>query len=187
MEVFIRQAHPGPGVRAYHTFGEKLEDARRYGREENIPWIVAVDDLEGTVHRMYGGLADPTYLIDVDGRVAFYDMWTHAPTLHEAIEALLERGGRGVVRGGIDHVPHMLPALTAGWKGLRRGLPQSFVDLEIASPGAATLTWLGYQARPILAPFTQRARPLPPAIKLALGAGAALLAIGAARAWRHRR
>jgi len=93
VDVMVRQAHPGPRVPAYHTFEEKLRDARRYVEEEKIPWVVLVDDLEGTVHQTYGGLADPTYLIDSDGRVAYYNMWTYAPVLHEAIHALEAQAG----------------------------------------------------------------------------------------------
>lgn len=150
-------------------------------REEGIPWIVAVDDVEGTVHQSYGGLADPSYLLDADGRVAYYNMWTHAPTLHQAMEALMRQDGRGVVGDGIDHTPHMAAAMTEGWKGIRRGLPQSYTDLETAAPGMATGIKLGYKMRSLLAPFTLRAEPLPAPVKLALAAGAAWLAGRAAR------
>ncbi len=171
----IRQAHPGPDVPAYHTFEEKIQDGHDYQHEDRIGWPVLVDDLAGTVHQVYGGLADPTYLVDAEGRVAFYNMWTYGPALHEAIEALLAQGGRGVVRGGIDHTPYLLPALTDGWRGLRRGLPQSYTDLMTASPGMASMLWLSYQVRPLLAPFTLRAEPLPAPVKLGLAVGAGLL------------
>ncbi len=36
-------------------------------RSEQIPWPALVDDVEGTVHRAYGGLANPTYLIGTEG------------------------------------------------------------------------------------------------------------------------
>src|SRR3954453_9174599 len=85
VDVMVRQAHPGPRVPAYHTFEEKLRDARRYVEEEQIPWGVLVEDLEGTVHQTYGELADPTYLIDSDGRAAFYNMWPDAPVLLEVM------------------------------------------------------------------------------------------------------
>jgi len=176
VDVLIRQAHPGPDAPPYDSLAEKLRDAERYRHEEGIPWPVLVDDLDGTVHQAYGGLADPSYLIDVDGRVAFYELWTHAPTLHRAIRELLARGGRGVVLGGIDRRPHLLPALTAGWRALERGLPQSYLDLETASPGAATVTWLFGKLRPVLAPLTLRATPLPRSARLALAAGATALA-----------
>ena len=179
IDVVVRQAHPGPGVETYHTFEEKMAHARRYPEEDGIPWTILADDLEGTVHQVYGAMADPTYLIDADGRVAFYNMWTYAPTLYQAIEALLAQGGRGVVMGGYDQVPHMTPALTDGWRGLKKGLPQSYLDMETAAPGAATGTLLGYMLRPILAPITLRPKPMSPAMKagLAIG-GIALVALG---------
>lgn len=176
VDVVIRQAHPGPSVPPYHAGEEKHHDAQRYQREEGISWPVLVDDLPGTTHQVYGGLADPTYLIDSEGRVAYYNMWTHAPTLYEAIAALLAQGGQGVVLGGIKRWPYMGAAMTDGWRGLRRGLPQSFNDLMLAAPGSPILPWLGYQLRPLLAPLTLRAKPLPVSVKLGLALGGALLA-----------
>ncbi len=132
-------------------------------------------------------MADPTYLIDAGGRVSFYNMWTHAPTLFEAIEELLNKGGRGVVKGGMHRQPHLLATITDGWKGLRKGFPQSAIELELSAPGMASGPWLGYQIRPLLAPLTLRGKPLPASVKfgLAIGAGA-LLALGI-RALARRR
>lgn len=180
----IRQAHPGPGVRPYREMEEKTADAQRHRAEEGIPWPVLVDNIEGTVHQAYGRLADPTYLIDMDGRIAFYSMWTHAPNLNRAIRALFRQDGRGVVNGGIDHLIHPFPLLTDGWTGIRRGLPQSFVELETAVPGTASSLWVGHQLRPILAPLTLRDEPLSAAGRAAVGLGmaaTAFLAKGALR------
>ena len=176
VDVLIRQAHPGPRARPYTSHAEKRRDAERFQRSERIPYPVLVDDLAGTTHQVYGSLADPTYLIGRDGRVAFYNMWTHGPTLHEALTDLLARGGSGTVRGGIDRTPHLLASIAAGWRGLRRGLPQSYTDLELAAPGMASTIWLGDQLRPVLAPVALRAEPLPPSAKvgLALGVGVIL-------------
>jgi hypothetical protein len=185
VDIVIRQAHPGPDVPPYDTFEQKMHDARRFQEEEGIPWPVLVDDLEGTVHQVYSGLADPTFLVDADGRVAYYNMWTYAPGLYVAIEELLAQGGRGVVHGGIDHVPHVAAAMTDGWKGIRRGLTQSFVDLELASPGMASAIWMGYQLRPILAPLNLRAEPLPSRVRFALGAS--LVGLGLAALFLTRR
>ena len=135
VDVMVRQAHPGPAEPAYATFEEKREDAETYQREEGISWPVLVDDLEGTVHQVYSGLADPSYLIDADGRVAYYNMWTYSPVLHQAIEALLSQNGRGVVLGeGIDQTPHLLPSMTDGWKGLRRDHSTSAAAATTAPP-----------------------------------------------------
>src|SRR5436190_2129030 len=122
-DVLIRQAHPGPSAQPYRTFADKMADARRYKTDEAIPYTVLVDDLDGTTHKQYGGMADPTYVIDADGRVAFYNMWTHVPTLHRAIHALIERRNRGIVLGGLYRPIRPLAAVTDGWRAIRRGLP----------------------------------------------------------------
>jgi hypothetical protein len=171
IDIVIRQAHPGPSVPHYRTLVEKIHDADRFKREEHIPWAVLVDDLPGTVHQVYGGMADPTYLIDADGRVAFYNMWTYAPVLHEAIDALVKQDGRGVVRDGIYRPPRFMPSFVDGWRGLRRGLPQSVIDLETSAPGMSLALWLGYQLRPILGRFALRSRPLPQSAWMAIWAG----------------
>lgn len=188
IDILIRQAHPGPTVEPYKSFEQKMRDGERYKHDDRIEFPVLVDDLEGTTHQVYGGLADPTYLIDRDGRVAFYSMWSHAPTLHKSIEQLLEQGGRGVVNGCIDHTPHLAASMTNGWKGLRRGWPQSVIELELSAPGTASGEWLGYQLSPLLAPLTLRAKPLPAAVMAGLALGTGILtgvAIGAFRKSRR--
>ncbi len=186
VDVLIRQAHPGGDVPNYETFERKFRDGERYKNDDRIEFPVLVDDLEGTTHQVYGGLADPTYLIDADGRVAFYNMWTHAPTLYEAIGELINQGGRGTVKGGIQRTPHLLASMTDGWKGLRRGFPRSFIELELSAPGMASLPWLGYRLRPLLAPLTLRGKPLPTEAKIGLALGAGVLAALGFRALTRR-
>lgn len=182
LDVVVRQAHPGPEVRPYREFHEKMQDAERYQREEQIPWTILVDDVAGTTHQVYGGLADPTYVLDSDGRVAYYNLWTHAPTLGKALEALMAQGGRGTLQRGPDRTPHMLTGIVGGWRGLQRGLPQSYTDLETAVPGMGAGIALGHLARPLLAPVALRDRPWPTGAKLAMGAAAAgLLAFALAQ------
>lgn len=186
VDILVRQAHPGPEAPPYASFEQKWHDALRYQQEEGISWTVLIDDLEGTTHQAYGGLADPSYLLDAEGYVAFYNMWTHVPTLHRAVATLLRQGGRGVVMGGIDNYPHVLPSLTDGWRGLSRGLPQSFIDLETAAPTLASGTWLGHRLRPLLAPLALRAKPLPGAMRLTLACATALLVFAIQRLNRQR-
>ena len=184
--MIARQAHPGPDVPAYSTQQEKREDAIAYKHEERIPWTVVVDRLDGEVHRQYGALPDPAYIIDRDGRVAFYCTFTHAPTLHRAFEALRDQEWRGVALGGYDRRPHLLGAVADGWPALRRGLPQSAIDLETAAPGGSSVPFLGYQLRWLLRPLARRATPLPRAARVGLSlgaiAGAAAIAATARRA-----
>lgn len=178
VDVLVRQGHPGPQAPPYRSLDDKLESAARYKSDEQLPWEVAVDDLEGTVHAAYGLLADPSYLVGIDGRVAFYGCWTHVPTLRTAIEALMTRGGAGVV--GSQRTLHPLAAVADGWRAIERGLPQSFTDLETALPGLGIGLWAGSAVGPVLAPIALTSHPWPrPAAKgLAIG-----VAVGAVIAW----
>jgi len=176
IDIIVRQAHPGPGVEPYRTFEQKARDAAAYQQIEQITWPVLVDDLAGSVHQAYGGLSDPSYIIDIDGRVAFYNHWNNAPSLHLALEALRAQGWHGIVRGGVERTPHIGAAMTDGWRGLRRGSPQSLIDMELATPGSTVAAWFGYQIRPLIAPLTLKSRPLSVTTSTAMAFGVGIVA-----------
>ncbi|MDQ6708391.1 MAG: peroxiredoxin family protein [Acidobacteriota bacterium] len=174
IDVVVRQAHPGKKVPPYRSLEEKVLDAHRYKRNYHLPWTVCVDDVPGTVHQMYGGMSDPAYLIDADGRVVFYNMWAHVPTLDTAIGKLFAGSGRAGGGQGVDRVPHLMAALAGGWPAIRLGLLKSYTDLERAVPGAAFATLAGYLIQPFIAPIALRSKPLPGSSRAALAAGAAV-------------
>lgn len=187
LDIMVRQAHPGERRPAYQTYEQKLADARDFQEQEVIPWPVLADDLAGTVHRRYGSMSDPVYLIDAAGRVAFYGMWIEGPALKRAIDELLAQGGQGQpVAGGIDRRPHMASAFVEGWRTVSRGGRRAVVDLLLSYPLPGALVFPGYLARPLLRPLLVRATPLSLALRLALWGGlAAAMALALAR--RRRR
>ena len=188
VDVAIRQAHPGERRGAYRGYEEKLEGAREGKREEGIPWTALVDDYAGTLHRAYSSeMTDPVFLIDSDGRVSFYLMWAHAPTLKRVVDELLERGGRGVVAGGIDRMPHLFASFVNGYHGLTRGGKRAVREYNTGAFGAGALTFLGSKAKPLLAPLALRAEPLPAAARLALLLGGLAATTAALSAWSLRR
>ena len=162
-----------------------MADAEAYRRDEGIPWTVLVDDIEGSVHQAYGGLANPAYLIGTDGRVCFFAPTTGAPSLHRALHQLLGASGRGIVAGGRDVVPHLLATVTDGWAAIERGLPQSAAELSSTLPGSVALLRLGARLRPVLAPLTLRPEPLSRLVRLSLIAGTIGALVLAARATRR--
>ena len=177
----VRQAHPGEERGAYRSFEQKLTDAREFQREEGIGWPVLADDLDATVHRAYGGMSDPVYLIDAAGRVAFYGMWIDGPRLKQAIEELLASGGEGQVAGGMDRRPHIAAALVEGWRTMRRGGRRAVLEMAVAWPPVTLLLLLGNLARPLLRPLLVRSAPLPMAVRLAFVGGVTVVAGLAAR------
>lgn len=132
----MRQGHPGPSVPADHRAEQKCDDARRFERDDAIPWPVVVDE--------------------VDGRVSFYSYWTHVPTLRAAIATLLARGGRGVL--GEQRLPHPLARLADGWRAIARGLPQSADDMEAVAPGSTLVLKAGRLAKPVIGPWALTSR-----------------------------
>lgn len=187
MEVVIRQAHPGPAEPPYRTFNQKFRDAERYVHEEQLPWTVVVDDLPGTVHHTYGPMSDPSFLIDIDGRVSFYEKWTSSVGLRVAIEQLLAQGGRGVVHPGIRRRMQLGPSMTDGWRAIKRGLPQSAKDLERAAPLSTVALRLGDLLRPVIAPVTLRAQPFSTRTRALLGLGGLATAVVGLWAWSRAR
>jgi hypothetical protein len=179
VDLVVRQAHPGERHGGYRAYAEKLHDARRYQQEEGIGWPVVVDDLDGTAQRGLGGLSASAYLIDAQGRIAFYGVWGQSPALRSAIEDMLAPDGTGTLAGrGVDRVPHLAAAIVTGRGGPARGGRTALLDLELGFPGASFLMAIGWLGRPVLAPLVQSTRPRP------ARAGAALLTgMAAGTAW----
>lgn len=80
---------------------------------------------------------------------------------------------------------HLFASFVNGWHALRRGGVQAVIDYEIGTPPAATLTFLGHLAKPLLAPLALRTTPLPRAVQLALS-GAAVVAMLMLWVWRRQ-
>ncbi len=184
----VRQAHPGERREAYQSYQQKVADAREFQHLEEIAWPVLVDDLAATVHRLYGGMSDPVYLIDRNGRVAFYGMWIDGSRLKQAIDELLAQGGQGApVAGGMDRRVHLAPAIVEGWRTMSRGGGRAVWEFALAFPPVAVLVALGYVARPLLRPLVLRTTPLPLVTQLMLlGALAGSVAFVVQR-WRRPR
>lgn len=173
----IRQAHPGEKRGRYLNYEGKLRSAQEYKQLEDIAWPVLVDDYDGTVHRIYSQeMADPSFLIDAEGRIAFYCMWTHAPSLKPAFDELVAKNGVGApVAGGIDKVPHLFASFVDGVRGPQRGGKRAVREYTTGGFGAGVLSLAGNKAKPVLGPLALRAEPLPVAVKISLGLMALLV------------
>jgi peroxiredoxin len=88
--VYVREAHPGDDLPAHRSMDDKAEAAELLRDEEDVEMTILLDNLDGKVHRQYGGMPNSSYLIDKSGRVAFRALWTRPGRLEDAIEELLE-------------------------------------------------------------------------------------------------
>lgn len=124
--VYIREAHPGEKLPAHQSYGDKLRAAETFREEEHVEMTILVDELEGAIHRRYGKMPNPTYLIDKSGRVAFRSLWSKVNSLAAALEELRavqkERGAdHAIVCGGEDTSVPLGYAVLHSHRALDRG------------------------------------------------------------------
>lgn len=69
--VYVRETHPGERYPHHQSLEQKRQHAVAWKRADGILWTVAVDTLDGSVHRSYGAVPNAVFLIDSTGQVAF--------------------------------------------------------------------------------------------------------------------
>ncbi len=131
--VYVREAHPGERLPAHTSYAEKVRAAETFREQEDVDIPILVDELDGAIHNKYGGLPNPSFLIDKSGRVAFRALWTRPKVLREALEELLtvqaERDTEhAVVHGGEDTSIPMVHGILHTHRALERGGRKSVRD-----------------------------------------------------------
>ena len=86
--VYTREAHPErfPNYPPHQSIEQKYEYARDMQRRHNTSRPIAIDDLDGAVHRLYGGMPNMSWVIDHTGRVAYKAAWTVERDIRQSLE-----------------------------------------------------------------------------------------------------
>jgi len=157
--LYTREAHPGELYPQPTTLGQKTEHARQYGERDGITYPIAIDDIDGTLHRALDLKSNAVYLMGVDGTVAYRAIWAGGSggSLRRALRAVLQ--GRRL-RQSQAHGVAML-----------RGLGSTYEILNLAGRQAKLDTLRGAPPMYLMASVARIFRPLPP-----LGRGLAALA-----------
>lgn len=148
----VREAHPAEHYEQPNTFEQKLRHAVALKTRHDIPWTVAVDDLDGALHRLLDTKPNAAFLMDADGRIAFRSLWAgDERALRDALQRVVN--GQSPYKSqsaamlapmirGIGYFPDVLTqagpraaremllaappiALAAGMAGLFRRLPSA--------------------------------------------------------------
>lgn len=91
--LYVREAHPGERFPQPRTFKRKLEHARAWQEREHIPWPVAVDDIQGKLHRQLDPKPNSIYVMGPGGDVLARILWANdARALRRVLHAVA--GGR---------------------------------------------------------------------------------------------
>lgn len=133
--VYVREAHPGEKLAAHRSWEDKVDAAELFRDEEDVEMPILVDEVNGKVHKKYGSLPNPTYIIDKSGRVAFRSLWTRPSVIHEALKALLDAQEDGeteqvVVLEGEDTKAPMTYAVLHTHRALERGGEEAIANFR---------------------------------------------------------
>jgi peroxiredoxin len=182
--VYVREAHPGEKLPAHRSSDDKRRAAELFRDEEDVEMPILVDDLDGDVHRKYGKMPNPTYLIDKTGRVAFRALWTKASVLEDALQELLNHQQRSdehtVVRDGETLSMPMTYAILNSHRALDRGGRKAIREFRegLGGPGRIAHSAGRYVGPVVLNPGRSLA---------AAGLAAAVISGGLYLGWRLRR
>ena len=89
--IYTREPHPDmfPTHLAHRSIEQKFQHARDMQQRHNSPRPILIDDLEGGVHHLYGGLPNMSWIIDHTGRVAYKAGWTVEDDIRSALEDVI--------------------------------------------------------------------------------------------------
>jgi len=153
--VYTREAHPGNRIPAHQSREDKVHAAGIFRDDEEIEFPILVDEVSGRVHRQYGALPNPTFIIDRSGRIAFRSLASNTDRIEEALNELIEtQEDRGVehavVAGGEDSSVPAVRMFIHAHRALSRGGQKSLRNFqnELGMPARVALTG-GRLARPI--------------------------------------
>ncbi len=137
--VDVREAHPGKAVPQPQGLDEKIAHAEQLRDLHGFQFEVAVDDIDGTLHRTLSPKPNSAYVVDKDGVILFRAQWANdTKALSAALGAIAagESPSRsqsgGVVRPILRQLRNMAPVFDRAGGG-------AWGDMwRVAPPMAAT-------------------------------------------------
>ena len=137
--VSVREAHPGKAVPQPRSLEEKMARAKQLRDLHGFKFEVAVDDVDGTLHRALSPKPNSAYVLDKNGTILFRAQWANdTKALAAALDAIAacEPPSRsqsgGLVRPMLRLSRYIAPVLDRAGSGAWRDM------WRVAPPMAAT-------------------------------------------------
>ncbi len=135
----VREAHPGQAFPQPKTLDAKMAHAELMRNLYGFEFEVAVDDLDGTLHRALSPKPNSAYILGTDGTILFRAQWGNDTTaLAEALDAITS-GRRprrslsgGVLRPMLRMLRNIAPVLDRAGKG-------AWADMWFVAPPLAAI------------------------------------------------
>lgn len=137
--VNVREAHPGASLPQPSTIEAKTRSAERLRSHHGLGFEVAVDDIDGGLHRAFGTRPSSAYLIDPDGTIRFRAHWSNLTgELEEALAAVTagKQPPRPTVAGHVRAMLKLMGHASTAFAAAGRG---AMVDMWRAAPPMALM------------------------------------------------
>ena len=132
--VDVREAHPGKAVPQPSAFDQKMANAEQLRDLHDLEFEVAVDDIDGTLHRALSPKPNSAYVLDKDGTILFRAQWANdTKGLAAALDAIAagkspsRSQSGGVVRPMLRLLRYIAPVLDraggGAWRDMWRAAP----------------------------------------------------------------
>jgi hypothetical protein len=136
--VYVREPHPGAAIPQPRVLEEKMRNARALQTHHGFTCEVAVDDIDGTVHRAFGTQPSSAYIIDPSGTIVFRAHWSSSvKPLEEALRAVV--AGRRPAPASVTQTAHALARMAV------------YADVSLATAGRGALRDFWRVAPPVAA------------------------------------
>lgn len=155
LSVYTREAHPGEQIPQPRQLDEKVEHARQLAVRDQYRWHVAVDDLDGSLHRQLDAKPNAVFVVDAHGRLAFRSIWaSDVGSIRAAIRAVIdgERPKKQTSAAMVGPMLHALPwidrVVSRAGRGASRDLWRAAAPLALMAKLVRRLGHSGAGARP---------------------------------------
>lgn len=99
--VNVREAHPGKAFPQPRTLDAKMAHAEQLRNLHGFEFEVAVDDVDGTLHRALGPKPNSAYVLGADGTILFRAHWANdTSALGAALDAIVAGESPGRLQSG---------------------------------------------------------------------------------------
>jgi hypothetical protein len=127
--VNVREAHPGEAFPQPATLERKTAHAEKLRALHGFAFDVAVDDVDGSLHRALGPKPNSAYLLGADGTILFRAQWANDTQGLAAALAAIARGEKvrpaqsgGAFRPMMRSLRNIAPALDRAGRGAWRDM-----------------------------------------------------------------
>lgn len=147
--LHVREAHPGEDRDQPQTDEEKMHHALALQRRDQVSWPIAVDDAQGTVHRMLDEKPNAAWLAGRGGVILYRSLWAgDVQGLRRALESVV-KGERLLVNESHKRLVPMARGVGNMRETLQHSGPRAMRDLWRAAPPMAVVAWVADAYRPL--------------------------------------